>query len=70
MKEKTKDWLKITISILVFNSVIIVMIFLNKLINLSTVTLKIILDIAIGFISDKTIKKLKINWKDGLTVER
>lgn len=70
MKEKTKDWLKAISSILLFNLVILGTLIGNKLINFSTITLKILLDIAIAFSLDKSITKLKVNLKDGFSIER
>lgn len=70
MKENTKTWWRIIFSMLIFNSIIIIVLIYSKLISPYTITLKILLDITIAFITDKTISKLKIGWKDGFSVER
>ncbi len=70
MKDKTKDWIKAISSILLFNVFLCFLMGWVNIINAYTLSLKIILDITIAFVSDKTIKSLRINFKDGFCVER
>jgi len=70
MNDKTKEWFKVIASMIIFNLFILGIIAYNNLINLSTLSLKIILDVIILFTTDKTIKKLSVGWKDGFNMER
>ena len=70
MKDNIKEWLKVITSILFFNLIILGTLYFSKLISPYTITIKVVLDVAIGFVTDKSIKKLKVGWKDGFSIER
>jgi len=70
MKEKTKEWLRVILSIFVFNLIILIVLFFCNLFSPYTLTLKILLDISIGFITDKSIKHFSVNWRKGFVIKR
>jgi hypothetical protein len=70
MNNKTIDWIKVMVSIVIFNLIIIGFLAYFSIASGYTLTLKIVLDISIGFVTDKSIKRLSVNWKDGFIVSR
>lgn len=70
MNEKTREWRRIILSMLVFNLIIGVFIWVFDIISAYTFTLKILLDIAVGFVTDKSIKYFSASWRDGFVIQR
>jgi hypothetical protein len=70
MKDKTKDWIKIIVSLILFNGIIIAVLIYSNMFNSYTISLKVLLDVAIAFITDKSISSLKVSWKEGFAINR
>jgi len=71
MKEKTKDWIRIICSILMFNIPLLITILIFKLFSWYSLGAKILIDVVIIFAVDKSIKRVKGSLRNGsFSIER
>lgn len=70
MEKLTKDWIKILVSILIFDIPMFITLLIINQFSFTGVISKLLVDVVIIVAVDKSIKKAGVNWKDGFHLER